>query len=232
MMQGMPVQAVYIAGPMTGYEHYNVTAFEEAAARWRAVGHDPVTPFESNSVVWRRHFGRDFDPRTDKCDYGDKLLAELVAEDIGTLCRADAIVLLHGWEKSRGARVELHMALNLGKPIYDADDPYMAAPLEFAASFTVVDKKESALQEAHRLVHGARQGAYGHPIDDYTRTGRMWGAILGIGDIDPRVCCLMMAAVKISREVHSPKRDNRVDLAGYAECAELVAVRQIEDAAA
>jgi hypothetical protein len=70
--------------------------------------------------------------------------------------------------------------------------------------------------------------AYGHPIDDYTRTGRMWGAILGVPDIDPRICCLMMSAVKISREVNAPKRDNRVDLAGYAECAEMVAQRQAE----
>lgn len=85
---------------------------------------------------------------------------------------------------------------------------------------------ESALQEAQRLVHGARNVDYGHPIDDYTRTGRLWGAILGIGDIDPRICCLMMAAVKISREVNAPKRDNRVDLAGYAECAQMVAERQ------
>lgn len=90
------------------------------------------------------------------------------------------------------------------------------------------DERESALQEAQRLVHGDRQAAYGHPIEDYTRTGRMWGAILGIPDIDPRVCCLMMAAVKISREVNAPKRDNRVDLAGYAECAEMVAQRQAE----
>lgn len=85
---------------------------------------------------------------------------------------------------------------------------------------------ESALEEAQRLVHGPRGQDYGHPIDDYTRTGRMWGAILGIPDIDPRVCCLMMAAVKISREVNAPKRDNRVDLAGYAECAQMVAERQ------
>lgn len=37
---------------------------------------------------------------------------------------------------------------------------------------------ETILQEAQRLVHGDRQGSYGHPLDDYTRTGTMWGAIL------------------------------------------------------
>lgn len=86
--------------------------------------------------------------------------------------------------------------------------------------------KESALEEAQRLVHGDRDESYGHPIDGYTRVGRLWGAMLGIADIDPRVCVLMMAALKISREVDRPKRDNRVDLAGYAECAQMVAERQ------
>jgi len=90
--------------------------------------------------------------------------------------------------------------------------------------------KETILEEAQRLVHGDRGVQYGHPIDDYTRTGRLWGAILGIHDIDPRVCCLMMSAVKISREVNKHKRDNLTDLAGYAECADMVAERQAEEA--
>ena len=85
---------------------------------------------------------------------------------------------------------------------------------------------ESILTEAQRLVHGPRQADYSHPADDYTRTGRMWGAILGIPDIDPRVCCLMMAAVKMSREVHKHGRDNLVDGAGYFACADMVWAEQ------
>lgn len=99
---------------------------------------------------------------------------------------------------------------------------------------------ETILQEAQRLVHGDRGAAYGHPIEDYTRTGRMWAAILDgwlrkqpgfedmppVPDVDPRIGTLMMAAVKISREVNAPKRDNRTDLAGYAECCDMVATEQ------
>lgn len=84
---------------------------------------------------------------------------------------------------------------------------------------------ESALAEAQRLVHGDRGIDYGHPADDFTRTGRMWGAILGRDDIHPALVGLCMAAVKISREVNHPKRDNRVDLAGYAETVQMVRER-------
>jgi nucleoside 2-deoxyribosyltransferase len=140
---------------------------------------------------------------------------ECLAVDLPKLCECDLIALLPGWETSVGAMAEVHVARALGIASWDA------------VSFRPM-RDESVLQEAQRLVHGERQASYSHPADDYARTGRIWGAILGIADIDPRICCLMMAAVKISRETHKHKRDNLVDLAGYAECAHLVAERQAE----
>jgi hypothetical protein len=112
---------VYIAGPMTGRQYYNLHAFEKAQREWRLRGHEASTPFEHNNVVWRRVYGRDFDPAADRCDYGDPMLADMFAEDIAGLCRADAIVLLDGWRDSRGARVELHTATALGKRVFLAD---------------------------------------------------------------------------------------------------------------
>jgi len=81
--------------------------------------------------------------------------------------------------------------------------------------------QESILEEAQRLVHGDRGEDYGHPIEDFTRTGKLWGAILNI-EVSPREVALCMAALKISREVNKPKRDNRVDAAGYFETLDMV----------
>ena len=75
---------------------------------------------------------------------------------------------------------------------------------------------KSVLLEAEKLVHGDRNEAYGHPLDDFKRTAMMWSAILGF-HVPPYKVGLCMAAVKISRECNKPKRDNMVDLAGYAE---------------
>lgn len=195
---------VYIAGPMTGLPDFNFPAFNAAAVAWRALGWEVENPAEA------------FD--------GDQTRAyrEYVAVDVVKLQRCTAIAMLPGWDgpNARGSVWEREIALSLlHLPVYDALAPVLP-------EYVTVAKKESALEEAQRLVHGDRGQAYGHPIEDYTRTGRMWGAILGLPDIDPRLCCLMMAAVKISREVNAPKRDNRVDLAGYAECAQMVAERQ------
>jgi uncharacterized protein DUF6378 len=86
---------------------------------------------------------------------------------------------------------------------------------------------ETVLQEANRLVNGDRQKDYGHPLDDYTKTGAFWSIILKDklkpGEtISPQDCVLMMVCLKISREMNLPKRDNRVDGAGYFGALDLI----------
>lgn len=91
---------------------------------------------------------------------------------------------------------------------------------------------ESILQEAQRLVHGDRGAAYGHPADDYQATVDMWRAMIrrryGVDiPLTPDFGCLMMVAVKLSREAGKPKRDNLVDAAGYTECASMCLQREL-----
>jgi hypothetical protein len=84
-----------------------------------------------------------------------------------------------------------------------------------------MDIRESILHEAHTLVHGVRGEDYGHPYHDFSRTAKIWSAILGV-DVTPEQVALCMIGVKISRECNKPKRDNRVDIAGYAEALDMV----------
>jgi hypothetical protein len=92
---------------------------------------------------------------------------------------------------------------------------------------------ETILQEAQRLVHGDRQGTYGHPYDDFAKTAKIWTGILmdklrlGV-EIERTDVPLCMVGVKLSREVNQHKRDNLVDGAGYFETLSLVHSRQEE----
>lgn len=84
----------------------------------------------------------------------------------------------------------------------------------------------NVLKEADRLVHGERGADYGHPHVDYTCTAEMWRALIkrryGVDiALTPDFACLLMQAVKLSREAGKHKTDNLVDIAGYAECAQM-----------
>lgn len=172
--------------------------------------------FHAAAEEWRKEGWEVLNPAENFDGDTSKQYREYIRADLGMLQQAEAIAFLPGWETSKGATFECDVAAMLGLEMYDA---VLMCRL----------RMESPLLEAHRLVHGVRGADYGHPIEDYRRTGRMWGAILGVPDIDPRLCCLMMAAMKVSREVNKHKRDNLTDLAGYAECADMVAQRQAEE---
>lgn len=80
---------------------------------------------------------------------------------------------------------------------------------------------QSILTEAQRLVHGDRGADYGSPLEDFTKTARIWSVILGV-EVSAEQVALCMVGLKISREIHKPKRDNRVDGAGYFETLQMV----------
>lgn len=101
------------------------------------------------------------------------------------------------------------------------------APLQKVFGMTVVavgpevPPVESIAQEAHRLVYGDRNEAYGHPIFDMTRSADMFTALLrdklraGVR-LEAEDICQAMICVKQSRQRNKEKRDNLVDTAGYA----------------
>ena len=83
----------------------------------------------------------------------------------------------------------------------------------------------SLLLEAHNLVHGPRQHAYGHPANDFSRTAALLNIILAgklRDELDAADVALMMVCVKLSREVNKHGRDNLVDAAGYLETRRMV----------
>lgn len=103
------MKRVYVAGPMSGMPDLNFPAFHREAARLRAEGFDVVNPAEING-------GADELVTMAGMD-GLQLAAHWRAcmrNDIAHLVTCDAIVMLPGWERSRGATLEHHIARSLG----------------------------------------------------------------------------------------------------------------------
>lgn len=85
----------------------------------------------------------------------------------------------------------------------------------------------SALLTAHKLVYGDRQRAYGHPTVNHRRTAWLWEAYLrarfGVEIIIDSVdVCYLNCLQKLSRECHKRSFDNKVDICGFAENANMI----------
>ena len=102
---------IYIAGPMSGYPEYNFPAFYKAEETFKKHGYDVVNPASLNVV-----------PEGVTVVSGDKYWKKFMQEDINQLMTCDAIYMLHGWEKSKGASLEHHIAKELGLKVYYEND--------------------------------------------------------------------------------------------------------------
>lgn len=87
---------VYVSGPMTNMPELNFPAFKRAAASLRSSGYEVINPAE---------FEGNHDPA--------KKWSDFLRRDIKALMDCDAIAMLPGWEKSKGARLEKHNAEQL-----------------------------------------------------------------------------------------------------------------------
>ncbi|MFW4586574.1 DUF4406 domain-containing protein [Pseudomonas aeruginosa] len=102
-LSGSRERRIYVAGPMTGYKDFNFPAFNAQAAELRGLGYHVENPAEHGIV--------------DGAEWQDYL-----RYDIGRLSTCEAIFLLPGWSKSKGAALEVHIAKALGMTfIHHAD---------------------------------------------------------------------------------------------------------------
>lgn len=74
---------------------------------------------------------------------------------------------------------------------------------------------KSILAEAEEIVNGIRQSDYGDARESFSRIATIASVMTG-KEISPEDCCAVMIAVKLVRESFAHKRDNLVDLCGYA----------------
>lgn len=100
---------VYVSGPMTGLPEFNFPAFEQAAESLRAAGYEVVSPRELNP------------------DSGQEWSLYL-KRDIVALIECDGIVTLDNWHLSKGARLEVHIALELGLKLMSLERALAVAP--------------------------------------------------------------------------------------------------------
>ena len=169
-----------------------------------------------------------------------------VSRDMGEVREASGVLAHFPYlpgRQSMGTFCEIGAAIGLGKPVVLVategqllNHPFakefcrttdnVVEGCDLLASLIKAQRPNSVLLEAEALVNGQRNSDYGPPGEDFAKTAKIWSGVLLPKlreDITPAEAMLCMIGVKMSREVHRHKRDNLVDIAGYAECIEQTA---------
>lgn len=195
---------IYISGAMRHKPYWNFPAFDAARDVLAADGWSVISPADLDRKAGFdiSIFGEDTDWSVIPNGFD---LHAAIDRDVDALKRSDAIYMLEGWEKSRGANAEKALAEWMGLEVL-----YQVEPTN----------SEDVLMEAYRLTTGDRNAQYGPPDQDFARTAAMWSALFGrkfeTWEVAQAMCCL-----KLSRLTHQRKRDSVVDLAGYARCMDV-----------
>lgn len=111
---------VYIAGPMSGIPEFNAPAFDAAAEAWRVAGYEVYNPAQHD----RDDLGVDHALYpTGEVSQTQIPYTTFLREAVKAVASCDAIAMLPGWIKSKGARLERYVAVELEMPVYDALRP-------------------------------------------------------------------------------------------------------------
>jgi len=121
---------VYVAGPMTGRPEFNFPLFNLTAARLLGMGwlvENPADNGGDTTLAW---------------DY-------YMREGIKQLVKCTSIALLPEWEQSRGARLELRIAIALDLDVYlvypnEPDDADVLARMTHVEMLGLLNAAEAA----------------------------------------------------------------------------------------
>lgn len=123
-MSTYSIHKLYLAGPMRGYPEFNRLAFQDGAQCLRDLGYEVFSPAEHSVKLFgdavRKSAGGDEGKMG-----GDKMTISrtVFSLDLQYIClHADAVVVLPGWEASKGASAEVAAARALPIPVFTLDE--------------------------------------------------------------------------------------------------------------
>jgi hypothetical protein len=128
----------YIAGPMTGIPQFNIPAFDAAAFVLRRKGYECVSPAELDDPEIRAISMASPDGAIATLETHGQTWGDFLARDIKLLADGDItnILVLKGWQKSRGARLQTFVGHALcGMSVFAFDDDATIMPVKHLALY-------------------------------------------------------------------------------------------------
>ena len=95
---------VYLSGPITGMSNKNIEEFEKYEEKFRNLNFEVVNPHKLHTKEEEEKY----------------TWSQFMKVDIKAMMDCDFVAVLKGWEKSKGANLEVYIARNIEMPIIDA----------------------------------------------------------------------------------------------------------------
>lgn len=113
----------YLAGPMTGHPQFNIPLFKEVASKLEDQGYKVINPCELDDSKWYDICLNSPDGDLTKAEEeaGESLFGAVLSKDVAIVSDADSVILLPGWENSRGSCLEVITAILQGVTLYEWD---------------------------------------------------------------------------------------------------------------
>jgi hypothetical protein len=124
---------LYIAGPMTGYPKFNIPAFDDMALALRRLDHTVISPAELDGFDVRQWLLKS--EHGSPTDYPPGFTwGDFLARDVKTIADSSltGVVVLPGWQYSRGARLETFVARLAGLDVmrfYATEERFSNVPV-------------------------------------------------------------------------------------------------------
>jgi head-tail adaptor len=97
---------------MTGYKDWNFPAFFEAERQLEALGYEVINPAHNDGATVQEALESAGSP-----DQPNKMWSWYMRRDLPHVLEVDALCVLPGWQGSKGAKLEVHVAQAIGLPL-------------------------------------------------------------------------------------------------------------------
>lgn len=108
---------IYIAGPMTGVKDFNFPLFFETEEKLKELGYEVINPAHNDGKTLEEALISAGSP-----ERPSKPWSHYMRRDLAHVLEVEALCVLPDWQNSKGAKLEVHVAEELGLPIYILKD--------------------------------------------------------------------------------------------------------------
>lgn len=146
---------IYLAGPMSSVQDFNFPEFFRVTDELRSLGHQVINPAETN--------GPTVEEALNDLPYNPMEWEDYMRIDLQSLTDSEVLCLLPGWQASRGARLEVKVAKELGMPIYVFQDGELKPRLQVIGISGYARSGKDTIAE-HLISKGYIRGSFADAI--------------------------------------------------------------------